>query len=91
VLERAGLMTQRQEGRVRRCMLVAEPLREADRWLGDYRRFWDARLDRTARAGTAGSTSSSTCFRAEASVAMRRSAPLAAGRAEAQGDGLLTR
>jgi DNA-binding transcriptional ArsR family regulator len=48
VLERAGLMTQRQEGRVRKCILVAEPLREADRWLGDYRRFWDTRLDALA-------------------------------------------
>jgi DNA-binding transcriptional ArsR family regulator len=48
VLRQSGLLTQRREGRVRRCRLVAEPLREADDWLADYRRFWDRRLDALA-------------------------------------------
>ena len=45
VLERAGLLTHRRVGRVRRCKLVSAPLRVADDWLSFYRAFWDARLD----------------------------------------------
>jgi len=32
VLERAGLLRQDKEGRVRRCKLVAEPMRDAAAW-----------------------------------------------------------
>jgi DNA-binding transcriptional ArsR family regulator len=45
VLERAGLLEHHKEGRVRRCRLVAAPLRVADDWLGTYRVFWQRRLD----------------------------------------------
>lgn len=45
VLRDAGLLTQHREGRRRRCQLTAAPMREADDWLTDYRRFWDLRLD----------------------------------------------
>src|SRR5436305_13408442 len=45
VLERAGLLEHHKVGRVRRCRLVAEPMREADDWLARYRVFWDKRLD----------------------------------------------
>jgi DNA-binding transcriptional ArsR family regulator len=48
VLRQAGLLSQRQEGRQRLCRLVAVPLRDADDWLADYRRFWDLRLDALA-------------------------------------------
>jgi DNA-binding transcriptional ArsR family regulator len=48
VLERAGLLEQRREGRLRHCRLVASPLRQLDAWLGDYRGFWDQRLDALA-------------------------------------------
>jgi DNA-binding transcriptional ArsR family regulator len=48
VLRQAGLLSQRQEGRQRLCRLVAAPLRDADDWLADYRRFWDLRLDALA-------------------------------------------
>jgi len=44
VLERAGLLEHHKQGRVRRCRLVASPLRDADDWLGRYRRFWETRL-----------------------------------------------
>ena len=44
VLEKAGLIVRQREGRVRRCGLDAAPLREADRWIGDYRRFWEDQL-----------------------------------------------
>ena len=45
VLERAGLLDHRKDGRVRRCRLVPEAMREADDWLARYRVFWDERLD----------------------------------------------
>jgi DNA-binding transcriptional ArsR family regulator len=48
VLERAGLLARRKEGRVRRCRLVAAPMRAADEWLARYRIFWDRRLDSLA-------------------------------------------
>jgi DNA-binding transcriptional ArsR family regulator len=48
VLERAGLLAQEKEGRVRRCQLVVEPLQAADDWIGHYRRFWEANLDALA-------------------------------------------
>lgn len=48
VLERAGLLEHRKQGRVRRCRLVASPLKVADDWLSTYRVFWDRRLDSLA-------------------------------------------
>jgi DNA-binding transcriptional ArsR family regulator len=54
VLERAGLLTHRRVGRVRRCKLASAPLRVADDWLAFYRTFWDARLDAFAQHLAAG-------------------------------------
>jgi DNA-binding transcriptional ArsR family regulator len=45
VLERAGLLEHRKEGRVRHCRLVATPMRAADDWLSSYRVFWEQRFD----------------------------------------------
>ena len=45
VLERAGLVRRRVQGRQHVLRLEARPLREASRWLEHYRTFWDARLD----------------------------------------------
>lgn len=45
VLEQAGLVERRIHGREHRLRLKAAPLREAARWLEDYRAFWDTRLD----------------------------------------------
>jgi DNA-binding transcriptional ArsR family regulator len=49
VLERAGLLVRRRDGRVRRCRLVVRPMRAADAWIARYRRFWEHHLDRLAR------------------------------------------
>ena len=49
VLEDAGLITRRIDGRVHTCRLNAAPLREATRWLTAYRRFWEERLDSLAQ------------------------------------------
>lgn len=45
VLEEAGLVTRRKDGRVHRCRLVAEPMHEAADWIDFYRRFWDQQFD----------------------------------------------
>jgi DNA-binding transcriptional ArsR family regulator len=44
VLERAGLMTRRVEGRVHHCQVVPATLEAAEQWLADRHRFWDRRL-----------------------------------------------
>jgi DNA-binding transcriptional ArsR family regulator len=48
VLERAGLLRQKKDGRVRRCRLVARPMKEAVDWIERYRRFWEQRFDALA-------------------------------------------
>lgn len=48
VLERAGLLRQEKDGRVRRCRLAAEPLRQAAGWIDRYKSFWEGRFDALA-------------------------------------------
>jgi DNA-binding transcriptional ArsR family regulator len=45
VLERAGLIARRKEGRVRHCELNEEPMRAAMQWIAAYGRFWDDQLE----------------------------------------------
>ena len=56
VLERAGLARVHRDGRSRRTVLVAAPLREARNWIERYRRFWESQFDQLA-AYLEGSTS----------------------------------
>jgi DNA-binding transcriptional ArsR family regulator len=49
VLERAKLITRRKEGRVNRCRLVAEPMKNAAEWIEHYRQFWEEQFDALAR------------------------------------------
>ncbi len=46
VLERAGLVAIGRDAQRRPRTLVAAPLKDVDRWLEQYRRFWEARFDR---------------------------------------------
>ena len=46
VLENAGLVRRQVRGRTHFCTLQAEPLAEADRWLRQWEKFWNVRLDR---------------------------------------------
>ena len=46
LLERAGLIERRKQGREVFISLRGEPLREVEGWLHDYERFWNERLDR---------------------------------------------
>ncbi len=45
VLERAGLVTRRVDGREHWIRLEPRPLRAASEWLERYRLFWEARLE----------------------------------------------
>ena len=44
VLERAGLLRRRVEGRSHVCRIVPGPLAAADEWLKYYERFWRSQL-----------------------------------------------
>ncbi len=46
VLERAGLIARGRNRQWRPCRLEAGALKEVDDWVGQYRRMWEARLDR---------------------------------------------
>ncbi len=67
VLERAGLVSVRSEGRVRPRRLEPEPLEAATSWIERYREIWetnyrrlDALLDELRDASSTGSDPSST-------------------------------
>lgn len=46
LLSEVGFVSMRADGSRRIYKLRAEPFRELDAWLGDYRRLWEERLDR---------------------------------------------
>jgi len=46
VLEEAGLIARRKEGRTHLISIEAKPLEEAERWLRQWEKFWTVRLDR---------------------------------------------
>lgn len=46
VLELAGLIARGRDAQRRPRALVAAPLKDVDRWLEQYRRFWEARFER---------------------------------------------
>jgi DNA-binding transcriptional ArsR family regulator len=45
VLERAGLISRKREGRVHRFKLNARPMKDASEWIRNYQRFWQVQLD----------------------------------------------
>jgi len=49
VLKEAGLVVSRAEAQRRIYSINPEPLRELDRWLDKYRRFWSSELDSLER------------------------------------------
>lgn len=46
VLREAGLVESRTDAQRRLYRIRPEPLAELDQWLGAYRKFWSAQLDR---------------------------------------------
>jgi len=45
VLEKAGLVKRRRDGRVHSLTLEAKPMQEAQAWINRYREFWEGNLD----------------------------------------------
>ena len=49
LLERAGLIERRKQGREVFISFRGEPLREVAGWVNEYERFWNERLDKFER------------------------------------------
>ena len=49
LLERAGLIERRKQGREVLISLRGEPLREVAGWVNEYERFWNEQLDQFER------------------------------------------
>ena len=49
LLERAGLIERRKQGREVFISFRGEPLREVAEWMNEYERFWNERLDEFER------------------------------------------
>lgn len=48
MLERAGLIRRKRDGRVHHCTLQAKPMQQAGAWIDRQRQFWEASLDALA-------------------------------------------
>ncbi len=48
VLESAGLLEREISGRVHRCRLAAEPMKNAAAWIEQYRAFWESQFEALA-------------------------------------------
>ena len=46
VLENAGLLRRRRRGRVHQLRLEAAPMQQAQAWIEEYRKYWEASFDR---------------------------------------------
>lgn len=62
VLESAGLLRREIDGRVHRCRLHAEPMKDAVAWIEHYRGFWEAQFDSLARFLESSNASNNTIF-----------------------------
>jgi len=49
ILEEAGLVSHRKEGRERHCRLEGKKMKEAELWLEQQRKFWNDRFDNLER------------------------------------------
>jgi DNA-binding transcriptional ArsR family regulator len=49
VLESAGLLQREIDGRVHRCRLAVEPMKDAAGWIEQYRAFWETQFDALAK------------------------------------------
>ncbi len=45
VLQSAGLISRSKTAQWRPCKLEAKPMQQAADWVGEYRKFWEQRLD----------------------------------------------
>jgi DNA-binding transcriptional ArsR family regulator len=49
VLESAGLLEREIDGRIHRCRLSAQPMKNAAAWIEQYRAFWESQFDALAK------------------------------------------
>ncbi|MEO6847653.1 MAG: metalloregulator ArsR/SmtB family transcription factor [Chthoniobacterales bacterium] len=49
VLEKAGLIRRKRDGRIHRVRLESNPMREAVGWIEQYRKFWESQFDALAQ------------------------------------------
>jgi DNA-binding transcriptional ArsR family regulator len=49
ILEEAGLVSRRKQGREHHCRLEAKQMHKAERWLEHHRKSWNDRLDALER------------------------------------------
>lgn len=49
ILEEAGLLSRKKQGREHHCRLEAQRLKEAQAWIEQHRKFWNERLDALER------------------------------------------
>jgi DNA-binding transcriptional ArsR family regulator len=49
VLESAGLLEREVDGRIHRCRLAAQPMKNAAAWIEQYRAFWELQFDALAK------------------------------------------
>jgi DNA-binding transcriptional ArsR family regulator len=49
ILEQAGLLSRKKEGRKHRCRLEEERMKEASAWIEEHRKFWNDKLDALER------------------------------------------
>jgi len=54
VLEGAGLVARRKVGRTHLISIDVKPLEQAERWMRQWERFWNVRLDQLEAAINAG-------------------------------------
>ena len=45
ILEEAGLLSRKKQGREHHCRLEHKRMKEAEAWIENHRKFWDERLD----------------------------------------------
>ena len=79
VLEAAGLVARRKHGRTHLCSLEAKPLEEAERWLKQWEKFWNVRLDRLEARSNAIRRRRMTEASADIRVPVQRSRPTRSG------------
>jgi DNA-binding transcriptional ArsR family regulator len=49
ILEDAGLLSRKIQGREHRCRLERKRMQQAESWIEDHRKFWNERLDALER------------------------------------------
>ena len=49
ILEEAGLLSRKKQGREHYCRLEQKRMKEAEAWIEDHRKFWNERLDALER------------------------------------------